>query len=290
MRRKTVLFLIFPLIFLLCSCTAQPEPAQIAATSLPVYEFTTVLCQGTDLTITQLVTEPVSCLHDYTLNVRQVKALEAAELIIFSGAGLEDFLEDALPADRQVIDSSAGISLLGCEDHDHGHDHDHHTDPHIWLSPVNAKIMAENICSGLKKAYPQHQSKLDANLAVLLQKLDALQEYGEQTLSQLSCRELVTFHDGFAYLAQSFDLTILAAVEEESGREVSARELTELIHTVTAHQLPAIFTEINGSQSAAGIIGKKTNVKLYALDMAMSDDSYFDAMYHNINTLKEALG
>ena len=242
MRRKTVLFLIFPLIFLLCSCTAQPEPAQIAATSLPVYEFTTVLCQGTDLTITQLVTEPVSCLHDYTLNVRQVKALEAAELIIFSGAGLEDFLEDALPADRQVIDSSAGISLLGCEDHDHGHDHDHHTDPHIWLSPVNAKIMAENICSGLKKAYPQHQSKLDANLAVLLEKLDALQEYGEQTLSQLSCRELVTFHDGFAYLAQSFDLTILAAVEEESGREVSARELTELIHTVTAHQLPAIFT------------------------------------------------
>jgi ABC-type Zn uptake system ZnuABC Zn-binding protein ZnuA len=275
---------------MLCSCTVQTEPAQIAATSLPVYEFATALCQGTDVTVTQLVTEPVSCLHDYTLNVRQVKALEAAELIILSGAGLEDFLEDALPADRQVIDSSAGIHLLGCDHHDHGHDHDHHVDPHIWLSPVNAKIMAENICGGLKKTYPQYQSQLDANLTVLLKKLDALQEYGEQALSQLSCRELITFHDGFAYLAQSFDLTILAAVEEESGREVSARELTELIHTVTAHQLPAIFTEINGSQSAAGIIGKKTGVKLYTLDMAMSGDSYFDAMYRNIDTLKEALG
>ena len=286
MLRKSILFLSLPFLILLCSCSWQSETAQIAATSLPVYDFTTALCQGTDLTVTQLVTEPVSCLHDYTLNVRQVKALEAAELIILSGAGLEAFLEDALPTDCQVIDSSAGIPLLDC---DH-HGHEHHADSHIWLSPANAKIMAENICNGLKKAYPQHQAVLDANLALLLQKLDALQDYGEQALSQLSCRELVTFHDGFSYLADSFDLTILAAVEEESGAEVSARELTALIHTVTSHQLPAIFTEMNGSNSAASIIAKKTNTKVYTLDMAMSGDSYFDAMYRNINTLKEALG
>ena len=45
--------------------------------------------------------------------------------------------------------------------------------------------------------------------------LDALQAYGEKTLADLSCRELITFHDGFAYLAHAFDIEIVEAIEEE---------------------------------------------------------------------------
>jgi AraC-like DNA-binding protein len=67
-------------LLLLCGCAGAEEPAQVAATTLPVYEFTTRLCEGTPLTTIRLVTEEVSCLHDYTLNVRQVKSAEAAEL------------------------------------------------------------------------------------------------------------------------------------------------------------------------------------------------------------------
>ena len=62
-----------------------------------------------------------------------------------------------------------------------------------------------------------------------------------------------------------------------------------MIEEVEHHNLPAIFTEKSGSVSAAGIISRETGAKVYALDMAMAGDSYFDAMYHNINTLKEAL-
>ena len=120
--------------------------------------------------------------------------------------------------------------------------------------------------------------------------LDALQQYGKDTLSELGCREIITFHDGFAYLAQAFDLTILDAVEEESGSEASARELIHLIEEVEHHDLPAIFTEKSGSVSAAGIIARETGCQSFALDMAMAGDSYFDAMYHNIDTLKEAMG
>ena len=78
-------------------------------------------------------------------------------------------------------------------------------------------------------------------------------------------------------------------MEEESGAEASAAELIELIEEVEHHDLPAIFTEINGSVSAADIIARETGAALYTLDMAMSGDSWFDAMYHNIDTIKEAL-
>lgn len=281
------------LLVLLCGCAGSAGNARIAATTLPVWEFSSRLCAGTPITVTRLVTEQVSCLHDYSLNVRQVKAAESAETIVISGAGLEDFLDDLL-VNASVIDASEGIDLLCGEEHEdehlHEEGHHHEEDPHIWLSPENAQAMARNICAGLSARYPEYKKTFEANLDVLLHDLDALQQYGEDTLSTLKCRNLITFHDGFSYFADVFDLTILKAVEEESGSEASARELIELITLVEEQSLPAIFTEASGSTSAAGIIARETGCGVFTLDMAMAGDSYFDAMYHNIDTIKEALG
>lgn len=288
--KHLAIFLLFILLICWFSGCGGDAPADIAASTLPVYTFTQMLCEGTPLTVTRLVTESVSCLHDYTLQVGQMRAIQGAKAVVISGAGLEEFLDDALHDAPQVIDASQSLSLLEGthQDHDH-HGHIHEEDPHIWLSPNNAKVMAHNICHGLIDAFPQYASVFQSNLTALEAELDALQAYGGEALSNLSCRELVTFHDGFAYLAESFGLTVLKAVEEESGSEASASQLTELCRLVTEHQLPAIFVESNGSVSAAQVIAAETGVKIYTLDMAMSGENYFDAMYGNINTLKEAL-
>ena len=291
MKRLFSLFAAVLLLLSLAGCAYSQNSAQIAATTLPVYEFTSRLCDGTGLSVTRLVTENVSCLHDYSLSVRQVKAVESAQVVILSGGGLEDFMKDMLSNAGCVIESAEGIPFLECpENHDHSHDHVHGQDPHFWLSPVHAKQMAQNICAGLKKQYPQFTSVFDTNLARLLSDLDALMLYGQQQLQLLSCRELITFHDGFSYFAEAFGLKILEAVEEESGSEASAAELKHLITLVNVHNLPAIFTERSGSISAAGIIAQETGVNTFCLDMAMSGDSYFEAMVHNIDTVKEALG
>lgn len=290
---KRFMALLGLLCILLAGCGAQSDAADIAATTLPVYEFTARLCQGTDLTVTRLVTESVSCLHDYSLNVRQVKAAEAADLIVISGAGLEEFMEDILEG-KPTVDSSAGITLLECQGHDHDHAsehaYDHEEDSHIWLSPENARLMASNIFAGLSRQYPQYSDIFETNLAALLEDLAVLQSYGEAQLSSLSCTEIITFHDGFGYLADAFGLEIIHAIEEESGAEASAAELIEIIELVNEHGLQVIFTETNGSSSAASTIARETGASVYALDMAMSGDSWFNAMYHNIDTLKEALG
>ena len=288
--RKISLLLVVILLVGMAGCAAPHSTPQIMATTKPVYDFTSRLCDGTDISVGLLINESVSCLHDYSLSVDQVRNAEAAEVIVVSGGGLEEFMEELLSGQDKVIDSSLDIPLLECtEEHDHDHDHTHEQDAHIWLAPENAKRMAQNICAGLCEIYPEHRSRFQANLVQLEEELDALQAYGEETFSSLTCRELVTFHDGFSYFAHAFDLTIAAAVEEESGSEASAKELIHLIELMQAHHIPAVFTEVNGSASAATIISAEIGVPSYALDMGMESD-YFEMMYQNINTVKEALG
>ena len=210
-------FLIILLLCLTLGGCAPSEQADIAATTLPVWQFTSRLTEGTDLTVTRLVTEEVSCLHDYTLTVRQMKAIEEADVVILSGAGLEEFLDDALASAGKVIDSSAGIELLTGEHHHHhegeeeeAHEgHHHEADPHIWLSPAHAAEQARNICTGLSAEYPEYAAVFEKNLAALLTDLQKLDEYGRCELAELSSREILTFHDGFAYLAHAFGIEIV---------------------------------------------------------------------------------
>lgn len=293
---KKSLCLLILVTLLLAGCAA-PQRAQIAATTLPVYQFSNRIAQGSGLTVTRLVTESVSCLHDYTLTVEQMQAVEGAEMVVISGAGLETFLEEALQSADSVVDASDGIELLEGEhhhhhegeDHDHTSEHHHDSDPHIWLSPVCAMDQARNICAGLTQQYPEHTELFARNLEGLLAELAALDDYARQQLADLRCRQILTFHDGFSYLCREYSIEIVEAIEEESGAEASARELIHMIEEVRLHEIPAIFVEVNGSGSAASIIAAETGAGLYTLDMAMSGEDYFSSMYANIDALKEAL-
>ena len=277
---------------LICTaCTAIEEQPNILTTTTPIYTFTQALCEDTPLHVTQLVQENISCLHDYTLTVKHMKSLESADVLIISGGGFESFLDGAVPANVPIIDASAGIGLNPsehCDDHQPEHHHD--VDPHYWLSPENAKQMAHTICVELKKQYPQYADNFAQNLVLLDDSFDKLQKYADSKLSNLKCTKLITFHDGFSYMAESFSLTILKSIEEESGSEASAKDLINICELVTQNDLPAIFAENNGSTGSAEVICRETGAKLYYLDMGITSEDYFDTMYHNIKTLKEALG
>ncbi len=286
MKKISLIGVIISLLICLIGC-AHTDNTQILATTKPVYQFTAALCKDIPLEVDLLVSENVSCLHDYTLQVSQMRKLEQAEVVIINGAGFEDFLDDAIPDGKKIVDCSNGISLhCGTHHHEDGHAHD--SDPHIWLSIQNAQKMVENIYAELCELYPQHTNIFTDNLEELYCAFSALE--GEaKSLTTLSNREIITFHDGFSYLADSFGLHIVKAIEEESGSEASAREIIEIIEIIDQYKIPAIFIEASGSASAATVIQAETNVKVYDLDMGLSQRNYFEAMHHNIEVLKEAL-
>ena len=254
LKRLLSLLAVLCFIFLMCGCQQKNEPADIAATTLPVYTFTAQLCHNTDLTVTQVVNQNVSCLHDYTLQVSQARALEAADAVVVSGAGLDEFVFDIIDKKEKIINASANIDLFCSTSHGDEHSHVHDHDPHIWLSPEKATQMANEICSGLCVRFPEYAESFRENLLFLQSRLDALNTYAQNSLGELRCTKLITFHDGFSYFAEACGLSVLKAIEEESGSETSAKELKELIELVQDENIPAIFVERNGSVAAAEII------------------------------------
>lgn len=301
MRRFFALFLC--LCLMLSGCSSQlafkeDDSLHILATTYPVYLLTKTLTAGIDgVEVTQLIDETVSCLHDYTLTVTDMKSIEKADIIITNGADLESFMDDALAqTGAETVDCSEGIDLLPASGHEH-HDHDQedghhhgHFDPHYWLSEEAALVMLNNILHGLSTLDDAHLDTYQENFSAAL----ALFPKDSLDLTALSCPYMITFHDGFQYLAHDTGLILLKSIEEDEGSEASAADIKEIMALIKEYDIPAIFTEKNGSDDTARAISRETGVEVYQLDMIMSGEgqditAYFEALNANYAAIQEAL-
>ena len=310
MRRRNILALLLALTLLLPGCggarTGGGEEARltILASTYPVYLAARAVTDGVDgVAVERLNTGEVSCLHDYTLTVTDMKKIETADIIALNGADLEEFMEDALAASSAlVIDCSEGVSLLENADHVHtegddGHDHGHY-DPHYWMDPDNMAQVVENLYAGLNQADPDHQEQYRENAINAMTDVSNFGVMAREILSTaleengVELSGLVTFHDGFRYFAQFLDVPLLASIEEEEGSEASAKEINEITALVKEYNLPVIFTEVNGSDATAQAISRETGCAVAQLTMLMDgpdggtlSDDYCGGLMENIRAI-----
>ena len=299
----------------LCACAPvssedREETLNITATTYPLYVLTAAItAEAEGVEVRRLNTGSVSCLHDYTLTVSDMRALEQADLLILNGAGLEDFLSQALTqlrADR--VDCSRSVSLLEGDGHTHHHEenaqyaHDHEHDPHYWMDPRNLISAAQAICNALCAADPDRASLYQTNAETVSALLESSYQKWRSALSGVKNPHLITFHDGFSYFAEAFGLTLLFSMEEEDGATASAKDILTAANYVKEYSITAIFTEVNGSGAAARAVSGETGAAVYPLSMLMDGEdaaggnaediltrSYLSPMEENIATLSEVL-
>lgn len=300
--KKLMLICILSTLLALPSCAPAAEETRltVVCTTYPIYLFASAITEGVDgVAVERLDTGSTSCLHDYTLSMEDMKKLERADVIALNGAGLEEFLEDALEtSDAQVIDCSEGIDLLENLSHHHeegeedqaGHDHGH-WDPHYWMDPGRAKQMIKNLEKGLSALDPDSREVYAQNSASVQTLMLTWDANARDLLDQYGTRHgthplgLITFHDGFQYFADAYGLTLLAAIEEEAGSEASAHEIVEITELVREYDIPVIFTEVNGSDATAQAIARETGCRVATLTMMMDgpeDGSYLDGLMDNV--------
>lgn len=277
------------------SVTTDASDLHILATTYPVYLFTTAVVGDTEgVEVDLLVNSQTSCLHDYTLTVKDMKAIDQADVIIMNGAGLEDFMSDALAQSNAfVIDCSEEVTLLPTEEHEghNGHDHEEEYDPHFWMDPHRAGQMAEYIANGLAAFQENSTETYRSNAAAVWNALSLIDPVCRDTV--YPAYPLITFHDGFQYFAEAQGFDLLKTIEEEEGATASAAEIKEIAALIEENHIPAIFVEKNGSRKTADVIARETGCKVYELDMLMSGDGegiqpYIDALDGNLTTILEA--
>lgn len=300
--RKSILIVLLSALLTLPACApAGEETARltVVCTTYPIYLFTSSLAQGVDgVAVERLDTGSTSCLHDYTLSMADMKKLERADIIAVNGAGLEEFLEDALAAtDARVIDCSLGVELLENLSHSHeeedqeGHDHGH-WDPHYWMDPGWMNRAAENLLLGLYAADPEYYDEYSLNWDPVTDVLGRtlVSVWGAAGYWEAEIPGLITFHDGFQYFADACGTPLLASIEEEAGSEASAHEIVEITRLVKEYNIPVIFTEVNGSDATAKAISRETGCRVVQLDMLMDgpDDNlenYYTAITGNVTAI-----
>ena len=283
-----------------CAPAERDARLTVVCTTYPIYLFASSIAEGVDgVCVERLDTGSTSCLHDYTLSMGDMKKLERADVIALNGAGLEEFLEDALAASgAAVIDCSEGVELLESLSHDHdededGHDHDHgHWDPHYWMDPNNAIAMVDNIRRALEELDPDNAEGYMGNALTTCALLGAWDSLARDLLreSPASIPGLITFHDGFRYFARAYDLPLLASIEEEAGSEASAQEIVEITRLVREYNIPVIFSEVNGSDATAAAVARETGCAVAQLTMGMDGPDgdlgrYEEALLGNITAV-----
>ena len=230
--------------------------------------------------------------HDFELTPDQAAALEQADLVLVSGAGLEDWLDDTIEgtgnADR-VRDLSEGIELRSPSEEEpaHGHDDDeeahhddeeeHHddeegrdhgdeVDPHYWLSGPNALVMIENARAALVELAPASAEPIDDRAAELVARVEAADAEVRRLIDQIPPdeRRIVTDHDALGYFVDEYGLEFVGSVFPtlDVSSEPSAREVEALIAEIRGSGVRAVFTESSVNPRLARAIAEESGARL----------------------------
>ena len=298
MKKLFALFLAFCLAVGCGVCRAEEEETVIVASFYPVYILAkNVLQDVPGVRLACMAAPSTGCLHDYQLLTSDMRALSSAAALLINGAGMEGFLpmiREQLP-DLPIVDCGAGVALLEEEDHHSDEDgHGEEGNPHIWLSPVNAIQMVQNMADGLSALLPEAAGIIQRNANDYEARLSALDAELAAVIAALPGRDIVTFHEAFPYFAARYGLNVAAVVAIEPEEPLSPRMLTNVIERVRAAGNPPLFAEAQYDSAALRIISQETGAPLYALNALTSGPdaltAYEDGMRENLAALTEALG
>jgi manganese/iron transport system substrate-binding protein len=224
--------------------------------------------------------------HTYEPGPSRIEDLTKADLVIVNGLGLEAALEDVveenISSSAILVELAEGLSVID-------------ENPHLWLDVQNAIAYVEHIRDALVEIDPAAAETYRANADSYLTELQALDEEVAAAIDPIPSdrRKLVTFHDAFPYLALRYGLEVVSVVVASPGKEPSAKDVANLVDTITAEDVPAVFKEPQLNARILELAADDAGVEVCTLYSGALDkkvDTYVKLMRFNANELARCLG
>lgn len=326
MHRSLLLTLMIMIVISLAACGPKSSGSivegkvNVVTSFYPIYEFATEI-GGEDTNVINLLPVGVEP-HDWTPRSQDIINTSKAQLFLYNGAGLEGWVPNFLKSldsesETKTVEVSQGVDYIMTDEaeHDHGGeegaeaDHEEessheeesadslHTDPHTWVSPKSALIMAENIKNSLQEIDPEHQSGYEERYNKLVERLLALDSKFSTELGKLPNKEIVVSHQAFSYLARDYGLTQHAIMGLSPDAEPRGQDLVELADLVKKEGIRYIFFEELVSDKLAKTLAGEAGISTMVLnpveglteEQEKNGDNYFTLMEKNLQNLILAL-
>ncbi|CAI8926973.1 Zn(2(+)) ABC transporter periplasmic binding protein [Pseudomonas sp. IT-P12] len=195
--------------------------------------------------IPEVLLPPGASPHNYALRPSDVRKVQSVDLVYWIGPDMEGFLPRVLKG--RTLPSVAVQDLPGLklrrfaeDSHSHAeeadeHDHDHRPgslDAHLWLSPVNARVIATKMAADLSAADPDNAPRYQSNLKAFDERLDALDLRLKARLAGIAGKPYFVFHEAFDYFEDAYGLkhtgVFSVAAEVQPGAQHVAAMRTRL--------------------------------------------------------------
>ena len=146
--------------------------------------------------VPEVLLPPGASPHNFALRPSDVRRVQSVDLLYWIGPDMETFLPRVLKgrtAPTVAVQDLPGMKLrvFGEDSHSHAdeadeHDHDHRpgsVDAHLWLSTVNARVIAARMAADLSAADPANAERYQSNAKAFEERLNALDARLKQRLA-----------------------------------------------------------------------------------------------------------
>ena len=311
MHLKRKIPLIISIISTLFYFSALKAEIKVVTSIKPIHSLVSYIMEGVGSP--DLIVDGYNSPHGFSLKPSHAKMLQEADIVIYVGEGLEEFLEKPLESLAQnavkfELLKQSGMKKLkfrernifeGHDDHDdHGHgkkkkdDHDDHDDhdhdkkakkedhddhghddhghghgefdPHIWLDPMNAKIIVKKVTNQLSKLDKENSSTYKSNSKKAFKEIDNLIKQVKSDINKDA--KVVVFHDAYQYFEKRFDVNIIGALTVNTDVLPGAEQLAEIREVIEHEKVTCVLSEPQFNPDIVKTIANDTNINMGVLD------------------------
>jgi zinc transport system substrate-binding protein len=219
---------------------------------------------GGDRVNVTVMVPPGSDPHTYEPLAEQMKQVQNAQIYFQVGSGVEfelTWLDKLRSMNQQmrVVNSSKGIQLIpNTAESEEG------SDPHVWVSPKNAKIMVENIYQALVETDPANRDYYTKNKDEYLSELEELDKNITKTMADKNSTTIMVYHPSWAYFCKDYNLHQLAI--EKEGKEPTSQDIIQIVDTARKKGIKVIFTSPEFSAANAETIAREIGAQVVPAD------------------------
>ena len=296
------IILIFSILIIIV-CIANAGTIKVVTTTMDLRSITEMI--GGNKVSVQSIATGYQNPHFVDPKPSYIISLSNADLFVTVGLDLETgWSPQLLSSSRNskiqkgspgYVDASEGVGLLQVPSSVNRGEGDIHIygNPHYWLDPLNGKVIARNIASGLERVDPSNKDFYEANLHAFFTKIDQKLREWAAKMAPYNGSKIIAYHNEWVYFEHRFGLQIVDFMEPKPGIPPSPSQLVKVIKEISANKIKVIISSPYFTTSSSDVVAKQTGVKELTLATSVgafsSIKNYFDLFDYDVDQLVAVL-